>query len=117
MGLEYSEGFTAALSVMSDADLAMADSSAEGGEYNGVKFDKKYQEIYQRAIDLFNGNQIKDGAGQVTKTGMNKKMNQFKFKDGEVKIELFDDVAPKHVQRFKQLSDEKKNFILVIIMQ
>ena len=92
MGLEYSEGFTAALSVMSDADLAMADSSAEGGEYNGVKFDRKYQEIYQRAIDLFNGNQIKDGAGQVTKTGMNKKMNQFKFKDGEVKKEPSDDM-------------------------
>ena len=92
MGLEYSEGFTAALSVMSDADLAMADSSAEGGEYNGVKFDKKYQEIYQRAIDLFNGSQIKDGAGQVTKTGMNKKMNQFKFENGEVTKEPSDDM-------------------------
>ena len=31
-----------------------------------------------------------------------------KLKDGNVIIELFEDVAPKHVQRFKQLSDEKK---------
>ena len=31
-----------------------------------------------------------------------------KLKDGEVKIELFSDVAPNHVQRFKQLAKEKK---------
>ena len=31
-----------------------------------------------------------------------------KLKDGEVIIELFSDVAPKHVERFKQLSKEKK---------
>ena len=31
-----------------------------------------------------------------------------KLKDGDVKIELFDDVAPKHVERFKKLSLEKK---------
>jgi cyclophilin family peptidyl-prolyl cis-trans isomerase len=28
-----------------------------------------------------------------------------KLKDGDVKIELFDDVAPKHVQRIKELAD------------
>ena len=31
-----------------------------------------------------------------------------KLKDGDVKIELFDDIAPNHVKRFKQLSKEKK---------
>jgi len=31
-----------------------------------------------------------------------------KLKDGNVIIELFSDVAPKHVKRFKQLSKEKK---------
>jgi len=31
-----------------------------------------------------------------------------KLKDGDVLIELFDDIAPNHVQRFKQLSKEKK---------
>ena len=31
-----------------------------------------------------------------------------KLKDGDVLIELFDDIAPKHVQRFKQLAKEKK---------
>ena len=31
-----------------------------------------------------------------------------KLKDGDVVLELFDDVAPKHVQRFKQLSKENK---------
>ena len=31
-----------------------------------------------------------------------------KLKDGEVIIELFDDIAPNHVKRFKQLSQEKK---------
>ena len=30
------------------------------------------------------------------------------LKDGEVIIELFDDVAPNHVERFKKLSSEKK---------
>ena len=84
MGLEYSEGFTAALSVMSDDDLAMADSSAEGGVYNGVKYDKKFQEIYQKTIEIFDGSQIKDGQGNKTKTGMDKKMNQFEFEDGEI---------------------------------
>ena len=29
-----------------------------------------------------------------------------KLKDGDVVIELFDDVAPNHVKRFKKLSDE-----------
>ena len=31
-----------------------------------------------------------------------------KLKDGDVKIELFEDVAPNHVKRFKQLAKEKK---------
>tara|TARA_B100001750_G_C15249134_1_gene466866 strand:+ start:14 stop:568 length:555 start_codon:yes stop_codon:yes gene_type:complete len=31
-----------------------------------------------------------------------------KLKDGDVLIELFDDVAPNHVKRFKQLANEKK---------
>ena len=31
-----------------------------------------------------------------------------KLKDGEVLIELYNDVAPNHVKRFKQLSKEKK---------
>ena len=31
-----------------------------------------------------------------------------KLKDGDVVIELFDDVAPNHVKRFKKLADEKK---------
>ena len=31
-----------------------------------------------------------------------------KLKNGDVVIELFDDIAPNHVQRFKKLSSEKK---------
>ena len=31
-----------------------------------------------------------------------------KLKDGDVKIELFEDIAPNHVKRFKQLASEKK---------
>ena len=31
-----------------------------------------------------------------------------KLKDGDVKIELFDDVAPKHVERIKKLANEGK---------
>ena len=31
-----------------------------------------------------------------------------KLKNGDVVIELFDDIAPKHVERFKKLSSEKK---------
>ena len=31
-----------------------------------------------------------------------------KLKDGEVIIELFNEIAPKHVERFKQLAEEKK---------
>ena len=31
-----------------------------------------------------------------------------KLKDGEVVIELFNDIAPNHVQRFKKLAKEKK---------
>ena len=31
-----------------------------------------------------------------------------KLKDGDVIIELFEDVAPKHVERIKKLASEKK---------
>ena len=31
-----------------------------------------------------------------------------KLKNGDVEIELFDDIAPNHVKRFKQLANEKK---------
>ena len=31
-----------------------------------------------------------------------------KLKDGDVIIELFNDIAPNHVERFKKLSSEKK---------
>ena len=31
-----------------------------------------------------------------------------KLKDGDVVIELFGDIAPKHVERFKKLAEEKK---------
>ena len=31
-----------------------------------------------------------------------------KLKDGDVTIELFSDIAPNHVKRFKQLANEKK---------
>ncbi len=31
-----------------------------------------------------------------------------KLKDGDVVIELFQDIAPKHVERFKKLTEEKK---------
>ena len=31
-----------------------------------------------------------------------------KLKDGDVMIELFNDIAPKHVERFKILANEKK---------
>ena len=31
-----------------------------------------------------------------------------KLKDGDVIIELFNDIAPNHVERFKKLSEEKK---------
>ena len=30
-----------------------------------------------------------------------------KLKDGDVVIELFSDIAPNHVKRFKQLAEEK----------
>ena len=32
-----------------------------------------------------------------------------KLKDGDVKIELFPDVAPKHVERIKKLSDDGRH--------
>ena len=31
-----------------------------------------------------------------------------KLKDGEVEIELYNDIAPKHVERIKKLAKEKK---------
>ena len=34
-----------------------------------------------------------------------------KLKDGDVKIELFEDVAPNHVKRFKNLSLEKSMMV------
>jgi len=43
-----------------------------------------------------------------TKTYANENIMILKLKDGEVEIELFNDVAPNHVKRFKQLASEKK---------
>ena len=44
----------------------------------------------------------------VFQTNINSKENLMilKLKDGEVKIELFDDVAPEHVARIKKLANE-----------
>tara|TARA_B100000242_G_scaffold290692_1_gene262550 strand:+ start:783 stop:1340 length:558 start_codon:yes stop_codon:yes gene_type:complete len=46
----------------------------------------------------------------VFQTNINSKENLMilKLKDGEVKIELFDDVAPEHVARIKKLANEGK---------
>ena len=43
-----------------------------------------------------------------TKTYANENIMILKLKDGDVEIELFNDVAPNHVKRFKQLASEKK---------
>ena len=39
---------------------------------------------------------------------LNKYQRDLKLKDGDVKIELFPDVAPNHVERIKRLADEGK---------
>ena len=38
-----------------------------------------------------------------------------KLKDGDVKIELFEDVAPNHVKRIKQLAKEGNMMVLYFI--
>ena len=38
-----------------------------------------------------------------------------KLKDGDVVIELFADIAPNHVERFKTLSSEKNMMVLYFI--
>ena len=38
-----------------------------------------------------------------------------KLKNGDVVIELFDDVAPNHVKRFKRLASEKNMMVLFFI--
>ena len=35
-----------------------------------------------------------------------------KLKDGDVKIELFEDVAPNHVKRIKELADQENMIML-----
>ena len=42
------------------------------------------------------------------KTYANENNMILKLKDGDVEIELYNDVAPNHVKRFKQLASEKK---------
>ena len=37
-----------------------------------------------------------------------------KLKDGNVKIELFEDVAPNHVKRIKELADSKGQYNNVV---
>ena len=44
----------------------------------------------------------------INQAQANENIMIMKLKDGEVLIELFDDIAPNHVKRFKQLSKEKK---------
>ena len=38
-----------------------------------------------------------------------------KLKDGDVKIELFEDVAPNHVKRIKELADRENMMMLYFI--
>ena len=40
-----------------------------------------------------------------------------KLKDGDVKIELFEDVAPNHVKRIKAISRKMVNTMVVSISQ
>tara|TARA_B100000965_G_scaffold389191_1_gene394568 strand:- start:58 stop:612 length:555 start_codon:yes stop_codon:yes gene_type:complete len=44
----------------------------------------------------------------INKTYAEENIMILKLKDGDVKIELFEDVAPKHVARIKKLASEKK---------
>ena len=44
----------------------------------------------------------------ITNVTAEENMMILKLKDGDVKIELFNDVAPKHVERIKKLADEGK---------
>ena len=44
----------------------------------------------------------------INQTGAKEDTMILKLKDGDVVIELFNDIAPNHVQRFKKLSAEKK---------
>ncbi len=44
----------------------------------------------------------------INDTKANENIMILKLKDGDVKIELFPDIAPNHVKRFKLLSKEKK---------
>ena len=44
----------------------------------------------------------------IKPTQANEDIMVLKLKDGDVIIELFSDIAPNHVKRFKQLSNEKK---------
>jgi len=44
----------------------------------------------------------------INKSYANENIMILKLKDGDVVIELFNDIAPNHVQRFKKLSAEKK---------
>ena len=44
----------------------------------------------------------------INKTIAEENIMIMKLKDGEVLIELFDEIAPNHVKRFKQLAKEKK---------
>tara|TARA_B100001123_G_scaffold6041_1_gene7715 strand:+ start:1114 stop:1671 length:558 start_codon:yes stop_codon:yes gene_type:complete len=44
----------------------------------------------------------------INETQAEENLMILKLKDGEILIELFPDVAPKHVERIKKLSEEKK---------
>ena len=44
----------------------------------------------------------------INHTNANENIMILKLKDGNVIIELFNDIAPNHVERFKQLAKEKK---------
>ena len=62
MGLERSEGFYAGLSLVPTNELKTTSES-------------KFMSLYQVAMDNLEGDRVKDGAGNVTKTGLLKKCN------------------------------------------